>query len=104
MAGGNDHRQPPRDALKQRPGDLVAFGVGQRELLGVVGQQAQPVRPGVHQVVHDPRRTVQVEALIVVKDRRHHRHHAGQRNIHEMRISPADATMIASKSKTCSIF
>src|SRR6476659_3212458 len=37
MAGGDDHREPSRDPLEERAGDRVAFGVGQRELLGVVG-------------------------------------------------------------------
>ena len=82
MAGGDDHREPSRDVLQQHAGDRVAFGVSQRELLGVVGEQAQPVDPGVHQVVHDARRAAQVNGLVVVEDRRHNRHDAGQRSIH----------------------
>jgi hypothetical protein len=74
--------EPPRDALEQHAGDRVAFGVGQRELLGVVGEQAQPVNPGVHQVVHDARGALQVNGLVVEEDRRHHRHDTGQRSVH----------------------
>jgi hypothetical protein len=83
MAGGDDHWKPARDTLEERAGNRVAFGVGQRELLGIVGEQAQPVDPGVHQVVHNARRPAQVDGLVIVEDRRHDRHDAGQRGVHE---------------------
>jgi len=82
MAGGDDHREPSRDVLEEGAGDRLAFGVGQRELLGIVGQQAQPVDPRVNQVVHDPRRAAEVDTLVVVEDRRDDRHDAGQRSVH----------------------
>jgi endoglucanase len=82
VAGRDDHRDASGDMLEQRAGDRVPLVVGQRELLGVVGEHAQPVDPGVDEVVDDTHGAVEVQALVVAEDRGHDRHHAGQRSVH----------------------
>ncbi len=79
VAGGHDHRHPAGGVLQHGGGDLVALGLGQRELLRVVGQRAHAVDPGVDQVVEHPPQSGQVQVLVVVEDRGHDRDDAGQR-------------------------
>jgi poly(3-hydroxybutyrate) depolymerase/peptidoglycan/LPS O-acetylase OafA/YrhL len=82
VAGGDDHRQPARRVLKGHPRRGLPLSVGQRELLGVVGQHAHPVNLGVHQVVEHTYGSGQVEGLIVMENRGQDWYDPGQRCCH----------------------
>ena len=61
------------DMLQHRLHDLFALGIGQHELLGEIGQDADAVGAGVDHEVDAAPLTVQVERAAVVEDGRRHR-------------------------------
>jgi hypothetical protein len=66
------------DARDRGIDDRDTFGVVERELLGVVRQDADRVDAGRHEVVDNPSLTVEVERLVVVEHGWRDRHHAPQ--------------------------
>jgi hypothetical protein len=55
---------------------LVAFFVGERELFGKIGEDAQAVRSGVDHEVDRPTLTVKIKAPSVVENGGRHRKYA----------------------------
>ena len=49
----------------------VALGIGQHELLGEIGEDAQPVRAGVDHEVDGALLAVEIEPALAVEHRRH---------------------------------
>ena len=67
--------------LENLPRQQLALGVGERELLGEIGQDAQPLRPGVHHEVDAAQLPGKVQASIVPEGRGHDGEHAAQRGL-----------------------
>jgi hypothetical protein len=76
MRGGDDHRHASRDMRKDRLGQYFALVVGQRELLRVVGQDAQPIRARIDHEVDAALLALKVELAVVPEGGRHHRVYA----------------------------
>ncbi len=75
------------------PGDPVPLGVGERELLGVVSQDADRVGSRVDEEVGDPPLARQAEVLVVIECGRRHREHAADHDCAPGR--PVGAFMIS---------
>lgn len=71
VAGGDDDRHAAVHALQDLPRQDLALLVGQQELLRIVRQHAQAIDAGVDHELHAAALTVQVQAAVVVEDRRH---------------------------------
>src|SRR5260221_11848040 len=76
MRGREDHRYAARDMAQARVEYKVALSVGQHELLGEVGENAEPVRAGVDHEVNGALLTFEIEPAVAVEYRRHHRKYA----------------------------
>ena len=61
VGGGDDDRDAARDVLETEPGEGLALLVGEQELLGVVREDAEPVRALVDHAVDRPLLTLEVE-------------------------------------------
>ena len=70
MRRRHDDRHPAGDVLEHRVHHLLALGVGQHELLGEIGQNADAVRAGVDHEVDAAPLTVEIEFAAIVEDGR----------------------------------
>ena len=73
MRGRHDHRHAARDMIQDRVQYQVALGVGQHELLGEVGEDAEPVRAGVDHEIDSAFLPFEIKPAVTVEYRRHHR-------------------------------
>src|SRR4030095_15876894 len=79
VAAGDDHRHPPPYVGEREIEQNGALLIGEQELLGVVGEDADAVAPLVDHAVEHPALAVEVEIAVVTKRRRRDRHHAPDR-------------------------
>ena len=82
MRGRDDDRQAARDMLQAGPGQGLALPVGNQELLGIVGEDAEPVRALVHHAVEHPPLPFEVEVSALGEDGRDDRPHAAPGSCH----------------------
>ncbi|MNR33638.1 hypothetical protein D3C85_1513240 [compost metagenome] len=76
MGGSDDHRHAPGHMFERQPGERFALVVGQQELLGKVGQDAQAVDAGINHEVDAALLARQIERAVFVERRRHDREDA----------------------------
>ena len=70
VGGGDDHRHPAGDVFQHRMHHPFALGIGEDELLGEVGQDAQPVRAGVDHEIDAAALPIEIELAAVVENGR----------------------------------
>ena len=70
MRRRHDHGHPAGDMLQHRMHHLFALGVGQHELLGEIGQNAQAIGAGVDHEIDAAALTFEIELPTVVEDGR----------------------------------
>ena len=73
MRRRHDDRHPAGDMLEHRVHHLLALGVGQHELLGEIGQDADAVRAGVDHEVDAAPLAVEIEFAALIEDGRRDR-------------------------------
>ena len=66
----------PRDMIQHGVEHLIALSVGQHELLGEVGEDAEPVRAGIDHEVDGALLAVEIEPAVAIEHRRHDRKYA----------------------------
>jgi hypothetical protein len=74
--GRDDHRHPAGDVLQHHVLHRRPFVVGERELLGEIGEDAQAVGAGVDHEIDRPLLAGQVERARRIENRRCHGKHA----------------------------
>lgn len=67
MRDGDDHRHPARDMLEADPGEQRALFIGEHELLGVVGEDADRIDALVDHAIEHPAHALFIDAAIGVK-------------------------------------
>ena len=70
MRRRHDHRHPAGDMLQHRMHHLFALGIGQHELLGEIGQDAQAVGAGVDHEIDAAALAFEIELATLVEDGR----------------------------------
>src|SRR5258708_35643875 len=76
MRGGNGDRHASGSMLERSEHYLVAFGVGENELLGEICQDADPIGARVDHKVDATTLTIQIEFTALVEDGRGNRENA----------------------------
>ena len=73
MAGGDDDGNAPRHMLQHRMHHRFALGIGQHELLGEIGEDADAVRAGIDHEIDAAALPLQVQFPAIVEDGRGNR-------------------------------
>ena len=68
MRRRHDHGHPARDVLQHRIHHLLTLGVGQHELLGKVGQDADALGAGIDHEIDAAPLAVEIEFAAVIED------------------------------------
>ena len=76
MRGGDDHGHAARDMLQHRMHHGLALGIGQHELLGEIGEDADAMRAGIDHEIDAAALAVEVELAALVEDGGRDREHA----------------------------
>ena len=76
MRGRDDHGNPARDMLQHRMHHGLALGIGEHELLGEIGEDAETVRAGIDHEIDAAALAVEVELAARVEDGGCDREHA----------------------------
>ena len=71
MRRRDDDRHPAADMLQHGVEHLIALGVGQHELLGEIGEDAQPLRTGIDHAVDGALLAIEIEPAVAVEHGRH---------------------------------
>src|SRR6476469_8197254 len=75
MGRSDDHWHPAADMLEHRVHHLIAFVIGQYELLGKICKDAESVRSGIDHEVHAAALSFEIEFALVIENRRDYREH-----------------------------
>ena len=70
MADGHDDRGPAIDMFDAQPGQLLALVIGEQELFGEVGENADPVHPLENHAIESAALSLQVKRAIIPEDGR----------------------------------
>ena len=71
MRRRDDDRDAAADMLQHGVEHVIALGIGQHELLGEIGEDAQPLRAGIDHAVDGTLLAVEIEPAVAVEHRRH---------------------------------
>ena len=68
MRGGDDDRHAPGDMLQHGAHDEVALVIGQHELLGEIGEDAQAMRAGIDHAIDGALLSGKVQPALRIED------------------------------------
>ena len=71
MRRRDDDRDAAADMLQHGVEHVIALGIGQHELFGEIGEDAQPLRTGIDHAVDGALLAVEIEPAVAVEHGRH---------------------------------